>query len=187
MLCNNIKNEKLVTRRIHCFTLTHAFNFLAPRHTCCYTVLFHLSRSATVGALLHHTTLAPHTQPNHRRSPHHIAGLRHTVSSTPYLQHSHMRHAWSVTRHTTLPLLVVKLKVEMPREYGLELIEAVVAAAAHEQRRGLQAADNNRGDIVHGSVSNLQNKTQNGFQSLRELHKHSHASTIATLSTRPQS
>jgi hypothetical protein len=100
LLCNNIKNEKLVTRRIHCFTLTHAFNFLAPRHTCCYTVLFHLSRSATVGALLHHTTLAPHTQPNHRpplpASHRRLAPHRqqHAIPAT-------QSHASRVVSHTT--------------------------------------------------------------------------------------
>ena len=66
-----------------------------------------------------------------------------------------------LARHTAhAPRIVVELEVEFTRENCLELVQAVVAAAADKEGGGLQASDDDSGNVVNGRVADLQNKTQ---------------------------
>lgn len=101
LLGNCIKNERKATQRFasqrharsifshHGIIAAAQFYFLAralqPFARCCNT------------STHHSPAILPNQPP---RLAHHVAGLRHTVSSTPYLQHSHTRHEWPITRHT---------------------------------------------------------------------------------------
>jgi hypothetical protein len=76
-----------------------------------------------------------------------------------------MRDGPQLARHTAhAPRIVVELEVEFTRENCLELVQAVVAAAADKEGGGLQASDDDSGDVVDGGVANLQNKTGNELQ-----------------------
>ena len=72
----------------------------------------------------------------------------------------------------------------MQRENSLEFVQAVVAAAADEEGGGLEAAQDECGDVVHGRVAHLQNKRKNEFQMRGAA---AAWCTMATLSSSPQS
>jgi hypothetical protein len=72
----------------------------------------------------------------------------------------------------------------MQREDGLELVQAVVAAATDKEGGGLEAAQDERGDVVDGRVAHLKNNRENEFKCARGA---AASCTMATLSSSPQS
>jgi hypothetical protein len=71
----------------------------------------------------------------------------------------------SIARHTSpyhknAPSFIIKLKIEMTCKNSLQLVKAVVAAAAYEQRRWLHATSNDCCDFVNSTVAHLQFEQQ---------------------------